>query len=185
VNIKRPTKGKDQKKNKTREKRDHEEAAEEKPLKRRVREYQGEKCITETKRERSPAVSQHVEIHRPTESTEKKEAGYTPWETRSSARTNPTIVSRYHKCKCVTTPTLNQTNQEMANHQVNNPQQHCVPPNKNDQTALIRMFLERDRSTRNQSPQESEGTSRSYYVVPDFSKSIRVFTREGIDDSQT
>jgi hypothetical protein len=72
VNIKRPTKGKDQKKNKTREKRDHEEAAEEKPLKRRVREYQGEKCITETKRERSPAVSQHVEIHRPTESTEKK-----------------------------------------------------------------------------------------------------------------
>jgi hypothetical protein len=46
-------------------------------------------------------------------------------------------------------------------------------------------MLELDSSTRNQSPKESEGTNRSYHVVPDFSKSIRAFTGENLGDSQT
>jgi hypothetical protein len=41
-----------------------------------------------------------------------------------------------------------------------------------------------ERSTRSQSPRESE-TTRSYHVVPDFSKSIRVFSGENLSDSQT
>jgi hypothetical protein len=52
---------------------------------------------------------------------------------------------------------------------------------------LVLDVLERtERSTRSQSSRESEAeATRSYHVVPDFSKSIRAFSGENLSDSQT